>query len=110
MNKRTIAAMAASASISTLALLPASTASADTRPWTCEDGGHTLTNTIHFASDATSHSWRYLTYKLTGAGTGGKSNWNATFNDGTGVRSYAAGSRVRPELGHFGRVSEDRSR
>ncbi len=69
--------------------LSASPASAASRTWTCQDGGHTLTTNVYYTQDSTKHTWQYLTYKLTGAGTGGKSNWNASFNDGTGTRNYA---------------------
>lgn len=71
------------------AMLSGMSASADVRTWTCEDGGHTLTNRIYYTFDSNSHTWQKLTYQLSGAGTGGKSNWNASFNDGTGTRYYA---------------------
>jgi len=90
MRKNIIAFAAPVLVAATVAVLPATAASAADRAWTCEDGGHKLTNTIYYTFDSTTHTWQKLTYKLTGAGTGGKSNWNASFNDGTGTRNYAA--------------------
>lgn len=71
-------------------VLPASSASADSRTWTCEDSGHYLTNTVYYTTTTTDHQWHYITYKLTGEGTGGKSNWSASFDDGSGVRNFYA--------------------
>lgn len=90
MKKRFLALITPTVVAATVALLPMTSASATERQWTCEDGGHTLTNTIHYTYDSTSHTWQYLTYKLTGSGTGGKSNWDASFDDGTGIRYYHA--------------------
>jgi len=90
MKKQLLALSSVTAIASALAVIPMTGASATTRVWNCEDGGHTLTKTIHNTIDDTTHTWQSLDYKLTGAGTGGKSNWNATFNDGTGTRNYAA--------------------
>lgn len=90
MMHRLFGLTAAAAIATTMAALPLSPASANSRGWTCEDGGHTLTTTVFYMQDATNHTWQYLEYKLTGSGTGGNSNWNASFNDGTGTRNYAA--------------------
>ena len=88
--KRTSFISAASAVAALLAVgLPAQAGAAD-RAWTCQDGGHTLTTTIYYVTGTSNHTWQRLTYKLTGSGTGGKSNWNASFDDGTGTRNYAA--------------------
>jgi hypothetical protein len=81
------AAAGAAAMSTTMVLAPAQ---ADTTTWQCQDGGHYLTTTIHYTTGTTNHTWQYLTYQLTGSGTGGKSNWSASFNDGTGARNYVA--------------------
>ena len=83
-----LAATAATGAMAiTVSLTPAQAAST---PWQCQDGGHYLTTTVYYTTSTTSHTWQYLQYKLTGAGTGGKSNWSASFNDGTGSRNYVA--------------------
>lgn len=82
MKKHTMSALAAAAALAAVAALPAATANADSRTWSCSESGHNLTNVIHYTQDSTYHTWGYLTYKLTGSGTGGKSNWSAKLNAG----------------------------
>ncbi|MCM0622805.1 hypothetical protein [Nocardioides bruguierae] len=94
MNKKLISLLAVPALAATIAVaLPAGSATANSGTWTCKDGGHTLTTNIYFTQDSVNHTWKYLTYELTGSGTGGKSNWDASFNDGTGERNYHANNQ-----------------
>ncbi|MBF4160594.1 hypothetical protein [Nocardioides acrostichi] len=72
MNKKLVSLLAVPALSAALAIaLPAASASANSGTWTCNDGGHTLTNTIYFSVDDVNHTWKKLTYKLNRPGVSG---------------------------------------